>query len=101
MVEKKGLTHRQQTIFNFVRDFIHLRSKPPTLREIGAEFGIKSTNGVRSALTALSKKGYISMSPKISRGIELTEREGRLVSMAEIIERSLQAFEKKHRSASN
>lgn len=32
---------------------------------------------------------------------ELTEREGRLVSMAEIIERSLQAFEKKHRSASN
>jgi repressor LexA len=44
---------------------------PPTLRQIGVEFGISSTNGVRSHLRALHKKGYIKRSAYTSRGIEL------------------------------
>lgn len=44
---------------------------PPTVREIGNHFEISSTNGVRSILAALIKKGYISRSPRLSRGIEI------------------------------
>jgi repressor LexA len=33
---------------------------PPTIREIGMEFQIRSTNGVRHYLRALEKAGYIS-----------------------------------------
>lgn len=44
---------------------------PPTVREIGNRFEISSTNGVRSILAALIKKGYINRSPRLSRGIEI------------------------------
>jgi len=44
---------------------------PPTVREIGNHFDISSTNGVRSILAALIKKGYINRSPRLSRGIEI------------------------------
>ena len=46
---------------------------PPTVREIGDKFGISSTNGVRSILAALIKKGYIRRAPRLSRGIEILE----------------------------
>ena len=46
---------------------------PPTVREIGNHFEISSTNGVRSILAALIKKGYINRSPRLSRGIEVID----------------------------
>jgi repressor LexA len=42
---------------------------PPTLREVGAKFGIRSTNGVEKHLTALERGGYISRERGRSRGI--------------------------------
>ena len=36
-------------------------------------FNIASTNGVRTTLAALEKKGYIRRRPMVSRGIELTD----------------------------
>ena len=68
---KKILTKRQQEILDFIEDFIRKRGYPPTLREIGNEFGISSTNGVRVNLAALEKKQYIIRRPWLSRGIEL------------------------------
>ena len=68
---KKILTQRQQAILDFIEDFSNKRGYPPTLREIGNEFGISSTNGVRVNLAALEKKGYIIRRPWLSRGIEL------------------------------
>jgi repressor LexA len=68
---KKILTNRQQEILDFIEDFIQKRGYPPTLREIGNEFGISSTNGVRVNLAALEKKQYIIRRPWLSRGIEL------------------------------
>src|SRR5678810_766041 len=40
------LTDRQQEILDFISASIRERGYPPTLREIGLHFGIKSTNGV-------------------------------------------------------
>lgn len=68
---KKILTKRQQEILDFIEAFIQERGYPPTLREIGNEFGISSTNGVRVNLAALEKKEYIVRRPWLSRGIEL------------------------------
>lgn len=68
---KKILTKRQQEILDFIESFMQKRGYPPTLREIGNEFGISSTNGVRVNLAALEKKNYIVRRPWLSRGIEL------------------------------
>jgi len=42
---------------------------PPTIREIGAKFGIRSTNGVEKNLLVLERGGYISRERGKSRGI--------------------------------
>ena len=70
---KKILTKRQQEILDFIESFMQRRGYPPTLREIGNEFGISSTNGVRVNLAALEKKNYIVRRPWLSRGIELVD----------------------------
>lgn len=67
----KELTKRQQAIFDFIAGIIRGRGAPPTIREIMDEFGINSTNGVRTTLAALEKKGHIRRHPRLSRGIEL------------------------------
>ncbi len=66
-----GLTARQKEVLDFISSQIVEHGYPPTFREIGAEFNIKSTNGVRSILTALERKGYVRRSSRLSRGIEL------------------------------
>lgn len=57
---KPKLTDRQQSILDFIVEEIQDRGFPPTLREISAQFGISSTQGVRRHIDALEKKGYIS-----------------------------------------
>ncbi|OGG51367.1 MAG: repressor LexA [Candidatus Handelsmanbacteria bacterium RIFCSPLOWO2_12_FULL_64_10] len=70
---RKKLTERQRTIYEFIVDIIRTKGYPPTIREIMEEFHIASTNGVRTTLSALAKKGYINRRPMLSRGIELTD----------------------------
>ena len=65
------LTERQARILGFIRRRIAVDGRPPTVREIGARFRIRSTNGVRRHLTALEKKGYIERHARMSRGISL------------------------------
>lgn len=73
MEDKRALTSRQDEVFQFVRERTEASRLPPTVREIGEQFNISSTNGVRSILAALIKKGYIKRSPRLSRGIEVLE----------------------------
>ncbi len=44
------LTQRQRDILDFISASIHERGYPPTLREIGERFHIRSTNGVNDHL---------------------------------------------------
>jgi len=69
----KKVTARQLDIYNYVKEFILLHKYPPTIREIGDEFGIKSTNGVRDALNALERKGLIKKHSNQARGIALPQ----------------------------
>ncbi|MCL2259951.1 MAG: transcriptional repressor LexA [Fibromonadales bacterium] len=70
----KELTDRQRAIYGYIKDFILSHKYPPTIREIGARFNIKSTNGVRDALKALEIKGYIKKRTNRARGIELPKK---------------------------
>ncbi len=71
--DRKALTDRQREVFEFIKERIEKTNRPPTLREIGQRFEISSTNGVRSILAALVKKQYIARSPKLSRGIDISQ----------------------------
>jgi repressor LexA len=68
----QGLTHRQQMVLDFIRESITDRGYPPTLREIGARMGIRSTNGVNDHLRALERKGYLKREDMKSRALRPT-----------------------------
>ncbi len=65
----QGLTDRQQQVLKYIRDSITTRGYPPTLREIGAHMGIRSTNGVNDHLRALERKGYLTREDMKSRAL--------------------------------
>jgi repressor LexA len=69
----QGLTSRQEQVLRFIRQSIHDRGYPPTLREIGAHMGIKSTNGVNDHLRALERKGYLTREDMKSRALRPKE----------------------------
>jgi repressor LexA len=63
------LTQRQRDILDFIAASIDRRGYPPTLREIGEHFGIRSTNGVSDHLKALEKKGFLAREDLKSRAM--------------------------------
>ncbi len=63
------LTDRQREILEFITQSIRERGYPPTLREIGVQFGIRSTNGVNDHLRALEKKGHLLREDLKSRAL--------------------------------
>src|ERR1700761_581788 len=68
----QGLTERQQMVLDYIRQSIVDRGYPPTLREIGAKMGIRSTNGVNDHLRALERKGYLTREDMKSRALRPT-----------------------------
>ncbi|HMB71850.1 MAG TPA: transcriptional repressor LexA [bacterium] len=71
---ERPLTPRQREILDWLRDEIDRRGLPPTIREIGESFGIRSTKGVEDHLAALERKGYIRREKGKSRAIEVADR---------------------------
>jgi repressor LexA len=59
-------------VLDFIRQSIVDRGYPPTLREIGARMGIRSTNGVNDHLRALERKGYLTREDMKSRALRPT-----------------------------
>ena len=70
----QGLTQRQQMVLDYIRQSITDRGYPPTLREIGARMGIRSTNGVNDHLRALERKGYLTREDMKSRALRPSPR---------------------------
>jgi repressor LexA len=74
----QGLTDRQQQVLHYIRQSIHERGYPPTLREIGAHMGIRSTNGVNDHLRALERKGYLTREDMKSRALRPVDLQAEL-----------------------
>ncbi len=67
----KSINRTQKKIYEYLME----RSQsgvPPTVREIGAAVGLKSTSSVQSNLDALEQAGYIERDPMHKRSIRVT-----------------------------
>lgn len=71
---RRRLTDRQRLVLDVIRRWIAQHGYPPTLRELGGELGIASTNGVNDHLVALERKGWIVRTDRLSRGIRLADQ---------------------------
>lgn len=65
------LTDRQRQVLDFVASYIARRSYPPTIREIQAHFGLKSTKGVKDHIDRLVEKGCLHRTGGAARALEL------------------------------
>jgi repressor LexA len=70
------LTPRQREILDWVKAFIRDHRMPPTVREIGGAFSIKSSS-VFGFLKALERKGYLQRGDLGARSLILTEERRR------------------------
>jgi len=68
---KEKITPRQKEILDFIKDYVDLNGYPPTYREIGRQFNISSTFGVKRHIDALVKKGYLTNENRSSRTLSL------------------------------
>jgi SOS-response transcriptional repressor LexA len=67
-----GLTPRQWEVLAAIRRLRAPRDLPPTIRELGAEIGVGSPNGVVCHLRALRRKGWVVREACRSRTLRLT-----------------------------
>ncbi len=76
----KELNKTQKKIYEFLAE----RSQngvPPTVREICAAVGLKSTSSVQSNLDALEKAGYIERDPMLKRSIRVRGQENNVTQV--------------------
>ncbi|RMG75066.1 MAG: transcriptional repressor LexA [Nitrospirae bacterium] len=70
------LTRRQRAILEFIKRFIDREGYPPTVREVAREFGYRSPLSAKQHIDALVRKGYLSRTASLSRGIRVNEPSG-------------------------
>ena len=76
----KELNNTQKKIYEFLAE----RSQngvPPTVREICAAVGLKSTSSVQSNLDALEEAGYIERDPLLKRSIRVCGQENNVTQV--------------------
>ncbi len=79
--QRPKLTKRQQEVLDYIRAYITEHGYPPTLRELGSQLGISSTNGVNDHLKALERKGYLARDEAKSRALVPIDTEDNMVSV--------------------
>jgi repressor LexA len=67
-----GLTKRQRQVLDFVQSVQRAGDSPPTLREIAAHFGFKSSRAAADHLDALKRKGFLESEPGKARALRVT-----------------------------
>lgn len=66
-----ALTDLERKILDYMVFYLRSNTYQPSIREIGEQFGIKSTKTVSEHLQALAEKGYLERDPSRSRGIRI------------------------------
>lgn len=77
MAGRMALTPRQQETLDWVKEFIRKHGMPPTVREIGAAFDIKSST-VFELLKTIERRGFLRRGDRRARSliVEGMERSG-------------------------
>ena len=75
-MKKEPLTQSQYNVLRYIEDFILKNGYPPTRSEIarGMQFG--SANSAQQHIKRIEEKGYIEISPGVSRGIRIVDNLG-------------------------
>lgn len=74
------LTDNEKKVFEFIKERLE-EGYPPTVREICARFGFKSTSTAHRYINALADKGYLEKGANQNRAIKLVGRQGMLVPL--------------------
>ncbi|OBR93600.1 LexA repressor [Clostridium ragsdalei P11] len=77
---------RQFQIYEFIKTQIREKGYPPSVREICAGVGLKSTSTVHSHLEKLEKKGFIKRDSSKSRTIEIIKKSVPKTTKKELID---------------
>ena len=72
MIDERKLTK----IMDYIRKFSETNGYTPSVREIGAECGIKSTATVHSYLARLQDKGYLTKTDNKKRSVSIGKSSG-------------------------
>ena len=71
-----ALTPTEEKVYQYLIEFLAANSYQPSIREIGRQFGIKSTKTVSDVLGSLARKGYIQRNQARSRGLRILGAHG-------------------------
>jgi len=66
-----SLNDIERRILDYMVSYLRANTYQPSIREIGEEFGIKSTKTVSEHLQALAEKGFLERDPSRSRGVKI------------------------------
>lgn len=67
------LTKQQTRVLDFIESHLSKNGFPPTRAEIRDHFKWSSANAAQCHLEALEKRGWLKLTPGISRGIRLAK----------------------------
>ncbi len=67
----ENITTRQRRIIEFIRETVHARGYPPTVREIGEAVGLTSSSSVHAQLANLERQGLLRRDASKPRAMEL------------------------------
>ena len=67
------LTERQQQVLDYIKEAVHERGYPPSVREIGDAVGLSSPSSVHAQLNSLVEAGMIKKDPSKPRAIMIVE----------------------------
>jgi repressor LexA len=77
-----GLTERQRTILDVIRNSVTTRGYPPSIREIGDAVGLTSTSSVAHQLRTLERKGYLRRDPNRPRAVDVRGSDEQVTAVA-------------------
>lgn len=79
------LKEKDIAVFEFIKDSVNKRGFPPTVREICAEFSIRSTSTTHGILSRLDKAGYIKKDPTLPRALKICKDNDRDTDMNKML----------------
>jgi repressor LexA len=71
----RAITDKQRAVLAYIVEFRGANGYSPSIRDIGKEFGVSSTNGVNDHIKALVRKGYLRRDRYIARSLIPIERD--------------------------
>lgn len=72
-MDHSELTEKQKLILSYIKETLHAKGYPPSVREIGKAVGLSSTSTVFNYLSKLEKLGFIERDPTKPRAINVLE----------------------------